>query len=52
MNAAVLPVIRAHNPTRIVLLGGLQFMNPSWIIANPDAMVIPDDAQLMLEVHK
>jgi len=58
MNAAVLPAIRASgggNPTRIVLLGGLSFMNPSWITANPDAMTIPPggvaDPQLMLEVH-
>jgi endoglucanase len=51
MNAAILPVIRAENPTRIVLLGGLHFMNPTWITANPDAMTIPDDPQIMLEVH-
>ncbi len=52
MNAAVLPVMRRHNPTRNVLLGGLQYMNPNWIIANPDALVFPEgDAHLMLEVH-
>jgi endoglucanase len=52
MNAAVLPVIRAQNPTRIVLFGGLKFMNPSWVVANPDALAIPaNDTQLMLEIH-
>merc|ERR1711871_325470 len=51
MNAAVLPVIRESNPTRIVLLGGLQWMNPTWITGNPDALTIPNDKQLMLEVH-
>ena len=52
MNAAVLPIIRQHNPTRIVLFGGLKFMNPSWIIGNPDLLNVPtNDTQLMLEIH-
>ena len=51
MYAAVLPVIRKHNPTRIVLINGLKFGNPSWILSNPDALTIPSDTQLMLEIH-
>jgi endoglucanase len=52
MNKAILPVIRSTNPTRIVLFGGLQWMSPSWMVSNPDAMDIPSgDKQLMLEVH-
>mmetsp|Transcript_40136 Transcript_40136/g.106168 ORF Transcript_40136/g.106168 Transcript_40136/m.106168 type:complete len:400 (+) Transcript_40136:41-1240(+) len=52
MNMAVLPTIRATNPTRNVLFGGLQWMNPSWIVANPDAMLFPsNDSHLFLEVH-
>ena len=54
MNAAVLPVIRAKHPTRIVVFGGLKFMNPSWIVSNPALLRWPDptvDAQLMLEIH-
>jgi endoglucanase len=51
MNAAVLPVIRETNPTRLVFLGGLAQMGRWWINANPDAMSIPDDANLGLTVH-
>lgn len=51
MNSAVLPVLRTHNPTRNVLLGGLRWMNPGWIVANPDALVFPEDPHLLLEVH-
>jgi endoglucanase len=51
MNAACLNIIRESNPTRIVLLQGLKFGNPSWIISNGSSLVIPDDKQLMLEVH-
>jgi len=51
MNAACLKAIRASNPTRIVLLQGLKFGNPSWIIANGTELAIPSDKQLMLEVH-
>jgi endoglucanase len=56
MNAAVLPVIRATNPTRIVFLGGLKFMNPRWEVQNPDAIEMlpkptPADPYLALEVH-
>jgi hypothetical protein len=48
----VLPQIRAHNPFRIVLLGGLQWMNPSWQIGHPWEMQIPShDYQLALEIH-
>ena len=52
MNAAVLPVIRATNPTRQVHLGGLEQMGTWWILANPDAMVFdPKDDHLALTVH-
>ena len=52
MNKAALAAIRVENPTRIVLFGGLAYMNPGWVVANPDAMEIPsDDSQLMLEIH-
>lgn len=52
MNAAVLPAIRATNPTRNVLFGGLQWMNPKWIVSSPDAMRFPsDDSHVFLEVH-
>jgi len=51
MNAACLKVIRESNPTRIVLIQGLKFGNPSWIIANGTKLAIPNDKQLMLEVH-
>ena len=52
MNTAVLPIIRRLNPTRIVFFGGLKFMNPSWVIGNPNALQIPsNDTQLMLEIH-
>ena len=52
MNEAVLPIIRSHNANRIVIFGGLKFMNPSWIVTNPDALHFPtNDTQLMLEIH-
>ena len=52
MNAAVHPIIRESNPNRIIILGGLQWMNPSWQVSNPSAMAIPrGDPQLMLEIH-
>lgn len=56
MNAAVLPAIRATNPTRTVFLGGLKFMNPNWIVKNPNAITMlppggPTDPHLALEVH-
>jgi endoglucanase len=49
--AACLPIIRKKNPTRIVLISGLKFMNPSWILANGTSLAIPNDKQLMLEIH-
>jgi len=51
MNSACLKIIRKSNPTRIVMLQGLKFGNPSWIIGNGTELSIPDDKQLMLEVH-
>lgn len=52
MNAAVLPVIRAQNPYRIVLFGGLQWMNPTWLTANPNSLVFPpNDPFVMVEIH-
>ena len=50
--SSALPVIRATNPTRIVMIGGLSWYNPSWITANPEALHIPDDdPYLALQVH-
>jgi endoglucanase len=51
MNRAVLPIIRVRNPVRIVLLMGLQHGNPTWILQNPDALEVPEDKQVMLEIH-
>jgi endoglucanase len=56
MYKAVLPAIRATNPTRTVFLGGLNFMNPTWITGNPNAIDMlpvptPTDPYLALEVH-
>jgi len=51
MNSAVVPIIRKQHPTRIILLMGLKFGNPSWILANPTALTIPAGGQLMLEIH-
>lgn len=51
MYSAVFPIIRKTNPTRIVLFMGLKFGNPSWIMQNPTGLQIPDDKQIMLEIH-
>lgn len=51
MNAAILPVIRAVSPTRLVHLGGLRQMHPTWILENPNAMVIPRDSHLAVTFH-
>lgn len=51
MNAAVHPIVRKYNPTRILLLGGLQWMSPGWQVQHPGQMFIPHDSQLMVEIH-
>ena len=58
MNLAIVPIIRVLHPTRIIMLEGLQFANPSWITKNPTSLSIPFnpatgafDSQLMLEIH-
>jgi len=52
MNSEILPIIRQSNPTRIVIFGGLSWMNPRWILKNPDTIQFPsNDTQIMLEVH-
>jgi endoglucanase len=52
MNAALLPAVRATNPTRQVHLGGLANMNSGWILSHEDAMVFPKaDKHLALTVH-
>jgi endoglucanase len=43
--------IRKTNPTRVVMISGLQWDNPTWILSNPAAIRIPKDAQLMLHIH-
>lgn len=50
--AAVIPIIRASNPSRTIFFGGLEWMNPSWIAQNPDSLVLPaTDPNLALSVH-
>ena len=51
MNSQIVPIIRKKHPTRIVLLMGLKFGNPTWITGNPKALKIPGGGQLMLEIH-
>ena len=53
MNAAVLPLIRTHNPTRTVFLGGLEWMSPRWILQHPDgiAMLPPSGPVDAREAH-
>lgn len=55
--AAVVPVMRAHSPTRPIYLGGLSWMSPYWVEQHPNDIVFPAlpsgqaDAHLHLEVH-
>ena len=55
--AAVVPLMRANNPSRPIYLGGLSWMSPYWIAQNPDGVAFPPlasglpDANLRLEVH-
>lgn len=52
MNAAILPIIRKTNPTRNVLLMGLQFGNPKWETSRKsEGFKIPSDEHLLLEIH-
>ena len=57
MYATVVPIIRETHPVRPIYLGGLQWMSPSWIASNPDAIAWPalanggEDPNLRLEVH-
>jgi len=53
LNAACIPAIRKTNPDRTILVGGLQFMNPTWILSNPNALKIPDSAgkYVGIEIH-
>lgn len=54
MNSAMLSTVRRTNPHRIVVIGGLQWMNPDWLVENPDAMHLPsiqEDPQIMLGIH-
>lgn len=49
--------MRVGNAHRPIYLGGLSWMNPHWIVSNPDAVVFPPlpggdvDPLLRLEVH-
>lgn len=52
MYDAVLPIIRDANPTRIVLLQGLSYGNPKWIVSNPTGLTLPADDYIMLAVHR
>jgi len=49
MTQACVTAVRKTNPTRIIMISGLQWDNPSWILANN--LTIPDDPQLMLHIH-
>lgn len=55
--AAVVPLMRAQNPTRAIYLGGLSWMSAYWIASHPDAVAWPAlpsgqaDPHLRLEVH-
>ena len=55
--SAVVPLMRANNPSRPIYLGGLSWMSPYWIAQNPDGVVFPPlasglpDANLALETH-
>ena len=55
--ARVVPLMRENNPVRPIYLGGLSWMNPSWIEKNPDGVTFPPlqnglpDSMLRLEVH-
>lgn len=48
----VFPIIRDSNPTRIVLMQGLSYGNPEWIVNNPTSLTIPDDDYIMLAFHR
>jgi len=51
MNSSVIPIIRTKHKTRLILLMGLQFGNPTWIVSNPKSLIIPQDKYIMLEIH-
>lgn len=46
-----LVAIRESNPSRIVTISGKGFAGPRWLLENPEALFIPRDPQMMLEVH-
>jgi endoglucanase len=48
MNAAIVPIIRKQHPSRIILLQGLKYGNPNWILQNPTGMTIPAGTTLAL----
>jgi endoglucanase len=51
MNKKILPIIRQTNPFRVVFFGGLGYMGPGWLTQNPDAMLLPDDPYVAVEIH-
>jgi len=51
LHGSILPIIRKTNPTRIVLFMGLSHGSPFWIAQHPSTLEIPDDKQIMLEIH-
>jgi len=51
MNKNVHSIIRKTNPDRIIILGGLQWNSPYWLISNPNTLWLPNDKQIMIEVH-
>jgi len=58
MNAAVHTIVRANNPDRTIILGGLQWMDYRWIAYYPNGMTVDftkadgsKDTNLMVEIH-
>jgi len=51
LHRCALVAIRETNPSRVVTISGKNFANPRWLLKNPDALWIPRDPQVMLEIH-
>jgi len=54
LNLEILKIIRETgglNDKRIVFFGGLDNMNPYWILENPNSLIFPKDEYIMLEIH-
>jgi endoglucanase len=49
LNAACVSTIRKSNPDRIIMISGLSWDSPQWIMSGQ--LQIPEDKQLMVHVH-